>query len=163
MKRKRYSKFVPASAVFPAIVLAIVGCRARVSSEDPTSHRPAAVSVSGKRQLIRDFTQLYIESEENLAFTARFLGMQIMQNPADMWVIQEIIAEVQPDLVIETGTAYGGSALYYATILMSANPGGRVITIDIDPRVETGIAQIAGHDHRSEARVDRPLRSVPRL
>jgi len=60
-----------------------------------------------------------------------WLGVPIQKNPADLWVYQEILHEVRPDLIIETGTLRGGSALYLASIcdLLGA---GTVITIDIE-------------------------------
>jgi cephalosporin hydroxylase len=57
-------------------------------------------------------------------------GVPIWQNVLDLWTIQETMAEVRPNLVIETGTHRGGSALFYAQ-LMDVLGGGRVLTIDI--------------------------------
>jgi cephalosporin hydroxylase len=62
----------------------------------------------------------------------RWMGIKTQQNPEDVWITQEIISEVKPDLIIETGTYYGGSALLWATILDNVNPSGRVVTIDIE-------------------------------
>jgi cephalosporin hydroxylase len=59
----------------------------------------------------------------------QWLGVPCHQNPMDMWVMQEILHEVGPDLVIETGTRHGGSALFYASILSFAGDG-RVVTVD---------------------------------
>ncbi len=141
------SAIAPALSLF--IISSIVACRAQESLDEHTRSEPKAPGRPETRQLIRDFTHHYVESSEDLPFSARFLGLQIMQNPADMWAIQEIISDVQPDVVIETGTAGGGSALYYATILKSVNPTGHVITIDIEPRVEAAIARIASPDLRA--------------
>ncbi|KAG2497012.1 hypothetical protein HYH03_005015 [Edaphochlamys debaryana] len=68
-----------------------------------------------------------------------WLGSVAQQNPFDMYAIQDIIYQVRPDLIIETGTANGGSALLWASglELLSAmgqgRPSPRVITIDITP------------------------------
>lgn len=51
--------------------------------------------------------------------------------PLDLWVLQEIVTETNPDLIVETGTNYGGSALYFASLL-ELTGGGSVITIDRD-------------------------------
>ena len=59
-----------------------------------------------------------------------WLGVQTMQCPLDMWVMQEIMYETRPDVVIETGTRLGGSALYFASIFDLLGRG-RVISIDI--------------------------------
>ena len=62
---------------------------------------------------------------------SHFLGVPTQQIPTDAWIVQEIISEVKPDLIVETGTLMGGSALLWATILEQVNPKGRVVTIDI--------------------------------
>jgi len=60
------------------------------------------------------------------------------QNPLDAWIVQEIISEVAPDLIVETGTFHGGSAMLWAMFLEEVNPEGRVITIDIEDQREPG-------------------------
>jgi cephalosporin hydroxylase len=65
-------------------------------------------------------------------FGSRFLGIQTLKYPTDLWVYQEIISETLPELIIETGTWHGGSALYLATVC-DAIDHGKVITIDTDP------------------------------
>jgi cephalosporin hydroxylase len=62
--------------------------------------------------------------------TTRWMGVPIWQNVLDLWTIQEVIAEIKPSLLIETGTHKGGSALMYAQ-LMDLIGDGRVMTIDI--------------------------------
>lgn len=57
--------------------------------------------------------------------------MRSQQNPNDAWIHQEIIVDVKPDFIIETGTLNGGSAALWATILQQVNRNGRIITIDI--------------------------------
>jgi cephalosporin hydroxylase len=66
-----------------------------------------------------------------------FLGVRIKKNPMDLWMMQQIISEVKPDFIVETGTDHGGSALYWAAILdLHGLEDARVITIDIDDRTE---------------------------
>ena len=55
--------------------------------------------------------------------------------PLDLWVYQEILHEVRPDLIIETGTAFGGSALYLAQVCDGVGRG-RVITVDVVASVD---------------------------
>ncbi|MCT7965208.1 cephalosporin hydroxylase family protein [Laspinema sp. D1] len=62
-----------------------------------------------------------------------WLGRPIIQLPEDMIRIQEAIYRVQPDVIIETGVAHGGSLIYYAS-LCKAIAKGRVIGIDIEIR-----------------------------
>lgn len=63
---------------------------------------------------------------------ARWLDAQALKNPLDLWVYQEIMVETRPELVVETGTYRGGSALFLASIcdLLGA---GEVLSIDIEP------------------------------
>ena len=66
----------------------------------------------------------------------RWLGIRSEQAPTDNWSMQEIITELQPDYVVESGTMNGGSTLFYAAVLSYVNPKGKVITIDVEPHVE---------------------------
>jgi cephalosporin hydroxylase len=61
-----------------------------------------------------------------------WLGTLALKNPLDLWVYQEIMFETRPDLVLETGTYRGGSALYLASMfdLLGA---GEVVSIDVEP------------------------------
>ena len=62
-----------------------------------------------------------------------WMGRPIIQYPQDMIAMQEIIWDVQPDLIVETGIAHGGSLVYYASLLELIGKG-RVLGIDIDIR-----------------------------
>jgi cephalosporin hydroxylase len=64
------------------------------------------------------------------AMTVRWLGRSIWQYPLDLWVLQEVVAELKPDLIIETGTFRGGSA-YFLACLCDLLGHGRVLSIDI--------------------------------
>jgi len=63
-----------------------------------------------------------------------FMGVPVLKCPLDLWVLQEIIWETKPTLVIETGTAYGGSALWMASILEQLGDGS-VLSIDASLQV----------------------------
>jgi cephalosporin hydroxylase len=63
-------------------------------------------------------------------------GIPSEQAPTDNWEMQELIGELRPEYIIETGTLYGGTTLFYADVLSDVNPAGKVITIDIEPKVE---------------------------
>jgi cephalosporin hydroxylase len=61
-----------------------------------------------------------------------FHNVQIEKNPLDLWMMQQIIYETRPDLIIETGTWRGGSALYWAHTLNGIGlENSRVLTVDI--------------------------------
>src|SRR5262249_8100489 len=66
-------------------------------------------------------------------YTFTWMGRPIIQLPEDMIRIQEIIYQVRPDVIVETGIAHGGSLIFYAS-LCKAVGHGRVIGIDIDIR-----------------------------
>jgi cephalosporin hydroxylase len=60
-----------------------------------------------------------------------WLGIPLFKNPLDLWVYQELISDLMPDWIIESGTYRGGSALYLASICDLVGKG-EVITIDIE-------------------------------
>ena len=64
---------------------------------------------------------------------ATWLGTQALKNPLDLWVYQEIMWETKPELIVETGTYRGGSALYLAS-LCDLMGRGEVVSIDVEPR-----------------------------
>jgi cephalosporin hydroxylase len=59
-----------------------------------------------------------------------WLGVRTLKSVSDMWNYQEILAELQPGLVVEFGTAYGGSALFFASVLEGLGIRYRVLTVD---------------------------------
>src|SRR5919112_6427329 len=60
----------------------------------------------------------------------RFLGVPTWKVPLDLWVYQELVWELRPGLIVETGTAHGGSALYLATLCQTIGHG-EVGSVDI--------------------------------
>ena len=67
------------------------------------------------------------------SYNFSWMGRPIIQYPQDMIAMQEIIWEIKPDYIIETGIAHGGSLIYYASLLELIGHG-EVIGIDIDIR-----------------------------
>jgi cephalosporin hydroxylase len=63
----------------------------------------------------------------------RFLGTNVWKNPFDLWVYQEMLSELRPEVIIECGTAYGGSALFLASMCELLGTG-QVVSIDIEQR-----------------------------
>jgi cephalosporin hydroxylase len=68
------------------------------------------------------------------SYNFKWLGRPIIQYPQDIVALQEVLWEVQPDLVVETGVAHGGSLILSASILELLGGIGEVIGIDIDIR-----------------------------
>jgi cephalosporin hydroxylase len=62
-------------------------------------------------------------------------GIRVLQYPNDLLVYQELIAEQQPDWVIETGTHAGGLTLFLSGVLQTVKPEGRVLTVDLSSRL----------------------------
>ena len=63
---------------------------------------------------------------------ATWLGAQALKNPLDLWIYQEILHETRPELVVETGTYRGGSALYLASMCDLLGVG-EIVSVDIEP------------------------------
>ncbi len=85
--------------------------------------------------VVERFTEVYYEGAlfgETRADT-RWLGVRTDKCPLDLWIYQEVLHELRPDLIIESGTAFGGSALYFAS-MCDLLDHGRVLTIDVQPQ-----------------------------
>jgi cephalosporin hydroxylase len=83
--------------------------------------------------IIDQFHRLYYHSSESTWKQTFFNNVTIWKCPLDLWLYQEMIAELKPDLIVETGTAFGGSA-YFLASLCDFHDHGRVVTIDITVR-----------------------------
>src|SRR5260370_40946135 len=73
---------------------------------------------------------VYYENAERTWENASWFGVPMLKYPTDLFVYREIIFETKPDVIIEAGTARGGSAYYFAS-LFDLLGRGRVITMDI--------------------------------
>ena len=100
----------------------------------------ASLSQLTKRWFVRSSPYEY-------SYHFRWLGRPIIQYPQDILAMQEIIWEVRPDLIIETGIAHGGSIVFYASMLELIGGDGSVVGIDIDMR-----------EHNREALEQHPMR-----
>jgi cephalosporin hydroxylase len=83
-------------------------------------------------------------AKHKYAYNFTWMGRPIIQFPQDMIALQELIWQIQPDLIIETGVAHGGSIIYYASLLEMIGGEGKVIGIDIDIRAHNR-AEIENH------------------
>lgn len=92
-----------------------------------------------RHELLPPFYQ-HIHRRKN---DASWKGVSVLKLPNDLVLYQEAIWEKKPELIIEIGTKYGGSALFFQDQMDSMYEGGKVITIDIKPQVEV-------HDPRIE-------------
>jgi cephalosporin hydroxylase len=72
--------------------------------------------------------------KRNYVYNFSWLGRPIIQMPQDIIALQEIIWNTQPDLIIETGIAHGGSIIFSASMLKILGGKRKVVGIDIDIR-----------------------------
>ena len=105
------------------------------------------------RKVAKDFMLQSVGARYSFNFS--WMGRPIIQYPQDLVAVQEIIWDVKPDLIIETGVAHGGSAVFFASLLeLNAHCGGpkdaEVWCVEIDLRA-----------HNREALVAHPM--YPRL
>jgi cephalosporin hydroxylase len=73
------------------------------------------------------------------SYNFSWMGRPIIQYPQDIVAMQEIIWEVKPDLIIETGIAHGGSLIFHASMLELLGNEGLVVGIDIDIRAHNRV------------------------
>lgn len=86
-----------------------------------------------RRATIDQFHRIYYHSPKQTWRNTFYRGVPIWKCPLDLWLYQEILHEVRPDLIVETGTAFGGSA-YYLADLCGLHGRGEVVSIDVKDR-----------------------------
>jgi cephalosporin hydroxylase len=100
---------------------------------EPEAEQPAEPSADqSEADVIDRFHHLYYygsPGEPQVWLRTSWLGVPCLQCPLDLWVYQEILTEIRPDLVVETGTLFGGNALFLAHV-MDQLGHGRVVSID---------------------------------
>lgn len=85
------------------------------------------------KQLAHQFSLEYISNHHIWSGKTTYRGVVCQKPTTDLWMYQQLIYKIMPDLIIETGTAAGGSALFMADLLSLFNPTGLVVTIDLLP------------------------------
>ena len=103
-------------------------------------------SLRGDEELQRQ-SIAWIDRNARHKYTYNFswLGRPIIQLPQDMIAMQELIWSIQPDLIVETGIAHGGSLIFSASMLelyaaCGGPAGARVLGVDIDIRAHNRAA-----------------------
>ena len=99
------------------------------------------ISTQSKDSELLKRTKAWFDRANTVKYSYHFdwMGRPIIQYPQDIVAMQELIWEVQPDLIIETGIAHGGSLILYASLLeLNAACGGpseaSILGVDIDIR-----------------------------
>lgn len=103
--------------------------------QDFINERRHRISSNGTNNKLQQAAGAFnVESNKaQYSYNFSWMGRPIIQYPQDMIAMQELIWEVKPDLIIETGIAHGGSLIYYASILEMIGKG-EVLGIDIEIR-----------------------------
>jgi len=83
-----------------------------------------------QRRIVRPFHRLFYESGTRTWSSTRWLGTPAQKCPFDLWVYQELLYELRPEVIVECGTADGGSAHFLASICDLLG-SGEIVTIDI--------------------------------
>ena len=68
------------------------------------------------RLITRYFHRLYYGMRARTWLDTHWLGTPLLKCPLDLWIYQELLHEIRPHLIVETGTRYGGSAAYLASL-----------------------------------------------
>ncbi len=98
------------------------------------------IEANGCNSALRDASATFmaLSLAPRYSYNFSWLGRPVVQYPQDIIAMQEIIWDVKPDLIIETGIAHGGSLIFYAAmleLLAACGAGeGRVLGVDIEIR-----------------------------
>lgn len=79
------------------------------------------------------FHNLYYTRSRRTWESTKWFGHRMLKCPFDLWMYQELIVRLHPDLIVETGTFEGASAFYYASLLDLLGHG-EIVTVDIEER-----------------------------
>jgi cephalosporin hydroxylase len=73
-------------------------------------------------------------TRQRYTYNFTWLGRPVIQLPQDLMAVQEIVWQVRPDLIVETGIAHGGSLIYHASLLELLGGDRLVVGVDVDIR-----------------------------
>ena len=105
-------------------------------------------------KIISDFNKLYYKLGKQTWVATKWRGVNVFKAPTDIWIYQELINEIKPDLIIETGTCCGGSALFMRDVLDRVHPRGHIISIDIAPEKLEENAKVKGVTYYEGSSID---------
>src|SRR3954462_4813603 len=127
---RAFKQLVAAQAPPGPIDRTVVDAFRPLAKADLAGSRP---SPKARKALVNQFHRLYYHTPARTWQNTYFLGVPVWKNPLDMWLYQEMIHDVRPDVLVEAGTKYGGSAFYFARIF-DLMEHGHVVTIDVEPQ-----------------------------
>lgn len=81
-------------------------------------------------------TKFWLRSgwDQKYVYSFSWMGRPIIQLPDDLIRLQEVIYQVKPNIIIETGIAHGGGLIFYSSLLANIVKKFKVIGIDVDIR-----------------------------
>jgi cephalosporin hydroxylase len=91
----------------------------------------AAAYGAAERVAASWFHRFYYYGADRTWKDTRWLGCPIQKFPGDVWIYQELLSELRPDWIIETGTYSGGSAYFMASICDLLGTG-RIVSVDLE-------------------------------
>lgn len=93
--------------------------------------KKSAQEMDADADLKRQAMEVFVKADRhNWIHQSNWLGEPMLNTAEDMLTLQEIIYKTRPKYIIEVGVAWGGSMLFYST-LMEVLGGGKIIGIDI--------------------------------
>ena len=99
--------------------------------QDPNTANASTEQDAADQGTVDAFHRLYYAQPERTWMQTYWMGASVLKSPLDLWIYQEIIHEVKPDLIVECGTYKGGSALFLASICDLIGRG-KVVTVDVE-------------------------------
>ena len=87
------------------------------------------MAIYGRRLFVRGFQKTWEYSAAQ--WGNKWLGVSVIKKPSDLFIYQEIIWETRPQFLVETGSKYGGSALFFASVFDMLGEG-QIVSVDID-------------------------------
>ncbi len=89
----------------------------------------------------REISKIWFEKSVDNKYSYNFtwLGRPIIQYPQDILIMQELVWNIKPEIIVETGVAHGGSVIFYASMLELIGGTGKVIGIDVDIRQQNRV------------------------
>jgi len=98
----------------------------------------AEIRAQGEDPALRAATQAWmaLSTRHRYSYHFEWLGRPVIQHPQDILAIQQLVWEIRPDLIVETGIARGGSLVLAASLLelvaaCGGNPDAEVLGIDV--------------------------------
>ena len=108
----------------------------RIAISNFANENKLDIEKMGRDSALKEKTKEWFDASSHYKYSYHFkwLGRPIIQFPQDIVAMQEVIWNVKPQLIIETGIAHGGSLIFYSSMLELIGDEGMVLGIDIDIR-----------------------------